>query len=1021
MAEPRVRARIPAIALAVVALLLIAAIAVISVVGGGAAGPGRSAAATPVPDATLKQECIDGAAVGSGNDGLAADCALLLEAKDPLRGTETLNWSADTAIASWEGITVSGSPSRVTQLDIDGWNSERRIGREILLSGTIPAALGGLSKLQRLTLSRNALTGTIPVELAHMSELTSLQLYSNQLTGGIPPELGRLANLAWGFDLSRNQLSGSIPVELGKLSNLRTVRLQNNRLTGSIPASLGDLSNLNQLNLAGNMLSGCIPAALRGITLNDLSSLSLDYCTTTTTYALTTSAGANGGVSPLPGTYSYLSGSSVTVTATPGDGYRVASWGGDCSGTATTCTLTMDADKTASVTFGAAVLYTLTTSAGANGSIEPAPGAHSRWGGERVTVTATADSGYRVASWGGDCSGTATTCDLTIDGNKTASVTFELDQYTLTTSVGANGSIDPAARTHTYSTGTSVTVTATPDSRYRIASWGGDCAATPASDTTCELTMDANKTASATFEEDNYTLTTSTGANGSINPAAGTHTYNSGASVTITATADSGHQVDEWGGDCSGSGTTCELTMDGDKTASVTFEVTRTLTTSTGANGGIDPASGTHTYTSGVSVTVTATPDSGYRVDAWGGDCSGSAPTCVLILDAGKTASVTFERDEYTLTTAAGANGSVSPAAGAHTYDARTSVTVTATPGTDHRVASWGGDCSGAALTCELTMDADKTASVTFERGVTYTLTASATGGGSVSPDGVTAHRPNAAVVLTATWLEWTHTFTGWGGDCSGTAATCTLTMNANKTATATFKALPRLTVFTSGSADGEVILEWTAGAEVATRWQYRQRGPVWQGVQYRLSGTELVEVEGEVWGAWQDVPSSAATTSSYRLSGLRGGFGYDFQVRPWTASGAGDFTATFVNAAASERGSDGIAYAYPATFLESGQQFRVHYTAYTFTVPAGMDLVMGRGTLNSDGSRTVSLWDAQSRSFVLVDVDTGADVGRNVLEVGGSAGGRDGVARSSGGGSGRDVGGLFDEIITSMTRAPLP
>ena len=44
-------------------------------------------------------------------------------------------------------------------------------------------------------------------------------------------------------------------------------------------------------------------------------------------------------------------------------------------------------------------------------------------------------------------------------------------------------------------------------------------------------------------------------------------------------------------------------------------------------------------------------------------------------MDADKTASVTFERDEYVLTTSAGANGSVSPAAGAHTYDAGTSLT----------------------------------------------------------------------------------------------------------------------------------------------------------------------------------------------------------------------------------------------------------------------------------------------------------------------------------------------------------
>ena len=326
---------------------------------------------------------------------------------------------------------------------------------------------------------------------------------------------------------------------MGQLSSLHALQLYNNRLTGSIPAALGDLTDLSHLKLAGNTgLTGCIPSGLRSVSLNDLSSTGLSYCTTTTTYALTTSAGANGRISPLPGAHSYFDGASVTVTATPDDGYRVASWGGDCSGTATTCTLTLSANKTASVTFEAAQAqtYTLTTSAGANGSIDPAAGTHSYDDGESVTVTATPDSGYRVASWGGDCSGTATTCVLTMDADKTASVTFELVTYTLTTSAGANGSTDPAAGTHSYDDGESVTVTATPDSGYRVASWSGDCGGTA---TTCVLTMDADKTASVTFVQ-TRTLTTSAGANGSIAPAAGTHTYNDGASVTVTATPDSG-------------------------------------------------------------------------------------------------------------------------------------------------------------------------------------------------------------------------------------------------------------------------------------------------------------------------------------------------------------------------------------------------------------------------------------------------------------------------------------------------
>ena len=266
------------------------------------------------------------------------------------------------------------------------------------------------------------MTGTIPAELGNLAELALLQLSGNQLTGGIPPELGRLANLSDGLDLSRNQLSGGIPVELGQLS-LHALRLHNNQLTGSIPASLGDLSNLYQLNLAGNTFTGCIPASLRGTTLNDLSSLSLSYCTTTTTYTLTTAAGEGGGISPLSGTHRYLSGKSVTVRATPDAGWRVASWSGDCSGTAATCALTMGANKTASVTFERITHALTVTVTGEGGSVTP--GTSTQNEGAEVTLTASwNDATHSFTGWGGDCSGTASTCKLTIDAARTVTATF---------------------------------------------------------------------------------------------------------------------------------------------------------------------------------------------------------------------------------------------------------------------------------------------------------------------------------------------------------------------------------------------------------------------------------------------------------------------------------------------------------------------------------------------------------------------------------------------------------------------
>ena len=144
----------------------------------------------------------------------------------------------------------------------------------------------------------------------------------------------------------------------------------------------------------------------------------------------------------------------------------------------------------------------------------------------------------------------------------------------------------------------------------------------------------------------------------------------------------------------------------------------------------------------------------------------------------------------YALTTSATENGGVSPLPGTYTYLDGESVTVTATPDEGYRVSSWSGDCSGTATTCVLTLDADRTASVTFER-ITHTLTVTATGDGSVTPAGTTTHDEGDEATLTASWSDATHDLDGWGGDCSGTASTCVLEMDANKSVTATFIALP--------------------------------------------------------------------------------------------------------------------------------------------------------------------------------------------------------------------------------------
>ena len=185
---------------------------------------------------------------------LVTDCATLLGLKDTLRGTGSLNWAATVTMAAWEGITVRGTPPRVTGLRLHPKN----------LTGTLPTALGSLTGLIDLDLAANELTGSIPTQLGSLTKLQWLDLHDNQLSGSIPVELGDLAALEYLF-LADNQLSGSIPADLGDLGNLLQLDLRDNDLTGSIPTGLadsGDLGSLKDLFLANNALTGAIPTQL---------------------------------------------------------------------------------------------------------------------------------------------------------------------------------------------------------------------------------------------------------------------------------------------------------------------------------------------------------------------------------------------------------------------------------------------------------------------------------------------------------------------------------------------------------------------------------------------------------------------------------------------------------------------------------------------------------------------------------------------------------------------------------------
>ncbi len=292
--------------------------------------------------------------------------------------------------------------------------------------------------------------------------------------------------------------------------------------------------------------------------------------------------------------------------------------------------------------------------------------------------------------------------------------------------------------------------------------------------------------------------------------------FDTGTGVTLTAVPASDSVFAGWSGDCSGTGP-CSLAMTADHSATAVFALApKTLTvTRTGGGTGTVTSSGAdidcgstcaHAFDHGSVVTLTAIPGVGATFAGWSGACSGFGP-CTLTMSANQTVTAAFGLLPFGLTVGrvgSGAGTVSSSPAGidcgttcAYDFLYGTGVTLTAVPATGSSFSGWTNGCSGTG-TCTLTMVGARSATAIFDTQRTLTVAKVGTGSGSVtsSPAGVDcgaacthAFAHGASVTLTAQ-ASTGSTFTGWSGGCSGTGP-CTLTMDADRAATATFTANP--------------------------------------------------------------------------------------------------------------------------------------------------------------------------------------------------------------------------------------
>ena len=233
-------------------------------------------------------------------------------------------------------------------------------------------------------------------------------------------------------------------------------------------------------------------------------------------------------------------------------------------------------------------------------------------------------------------------------------------------------------------------------------------------------------------------------------------------------------------------------------------------------------------FNEGSTVTLTASPATGYAFSAWGGCTTHVGLTCTVEMSKAKTVKASFVATP-SFTVEKTGTGTGKAAATGISCDANcskatsaiktgTSVTVKVTPDKGSEAAVFEGGtgsasgCSGAS--CTFTISADSSVKVKFNPIPTKTLTVKLTGPaaykGKVSGKGIVKGLTLAAIScgtgcttqtesffatdeVTLSAVAGTgYTFAGWSGSeagtCTGITTPCTIPTNANKTLSAEFK-----------------------------------------------------------------------------------------------------------------------------------------------------------------------------------------------------------------------------------------
>jgi hypothetical protein len=265
--------------------------------------------------------------------------------------------------------------------------------------------------------------------------------------------------------------------------------------------------------------------------------------------------------------------------------------------------------------------FTLSYTAGPNGSITGDSPQTVNYGGSGTAVTAVADPGYHFVNWS-DSSTDNPRTDTNVTNDVTVTANFAIDQFTLTYTAGPNGSITgDSPQTVNYG-GSGTAVTAVADPGYHFVDWSDSSTDNPRTDT--NVTHDVTVTANFAID-----VTYSIGGNAGVGGATISYT---GGSTTADGTGHYAFTVlSGWSGTVTPSKPGYRFIPDHREYTNVTTDWTDQNYTATDY-WSTNPWYGSVAITADRSVVAVGRPHVGAEVASYDGVSSGSLTAYVPML-----------------------------------------------------------------------------------------------------------------------------------------------------------------------------------------------------------------------------------------------------------------------------------------------------------------------------------------------------------------------------------------------------